>query len=154
MRRSLFILITGFFLAVAAYAGLYFIVTAKYHSMEKSPEPEIAWLKREFHLSDSEFERICQMHDSYMSGCAERCRQIDEKNEELRKLLAETNAVTPKVEKALADAALLRAQCQKQMLNHFFEVSRTMPPDQGRRYLAWVQNQTILGDSHQQMHHH
>jgi hypothetical protein len=153
MRRSLFILVTGFLLAVAAYAGLYFVVTAKYHSMETSPEPELTWLKREYHLSDKEFEQICQMHDSYMSGCAERCRQIDEKNEQLRKLLAATNAVTPQVETTLAESALLRAECQKKMLNHFFEVSRMMPPEQGRRYLAWVQDKTILADSHQQMHH-
>jgi hypothetical protein len=30
------------------------------------------------------------------------------------------------------------------MLKHFFEVSRTMPAEQGRRYLAWVQAQTCL----------
>ena len=153
MRRSLFILMTGFLLAVAAYAGLYFVVTARYHSMETSPEPELAWLKREYHLSDKDFDRICQMHDAYMSGCAERCRLIDEKNSELRKFLAETNAVTPQVEQTLAEAASLRAECQKKMLNHFFEVSRMMPPEQGRRYLAWVQDKTILADSHQQMHH-
>jgi hypothetical protein len=30
------------------------------------------------------------------------------------------------------------------MLKHFQEVSRAMPPEQGRRYLAWVQEQTVL----------
>jgi hypothetical protein len=94
------------------------------------------------------------MHESYVSGCAERCRQIDRKNEQLRELLAATDQVTPEIEKALNEAALLRAECQKKMLKHFFEVSRTMPPEQGRRYLAWVQGQTILPDSHAAMGHH
>jgi hypothetical protein len=39
------------------------------------------------------------------------------------------------------------------MLQHFYEVSRTMPPEQGRRYLAWVQERTILADSHEEMQH-
>jgi hypothetical protein len=30
------------------------------------------------------------------------------------------------------------------MLKHFFEVSRTMPPEQGKRYLAWVRENTCL----------
>jgi hypothetical protein len=30
------------------------------------------------------------------------------------------------------------------MLQHFFEVSRTMPPAQGARYLAWISEQTFL----------
>ena len=37
------------------------------------------------------------------------------------------------------------------MLKHFFEVSRTMPPEQGRRYLTWVQEQTCLRE--QTMNH-
>jgi hypothetical protein len=39
------------------------------------------------------------------------------------------------------------------MLQHFYDVSRTMPPEQGKRYLAWVQQQTVASDSHSQMHH-
>lgn len=38
----------------------------------------------------------------------------------------------------------MRSECQAEMLKHFFEVSRAMPPEQGKRYLAWVQEQTCL----------
>ena len=93
------------------------------------------------------------MHEAYLSGCMERCHRIDLKSQELKRLLAATNAVTPEIEKTLAEAAQLRAQCQKKMLQHFYEVSRTMPPDQGQRYLAWIQEKTVLSDSHSQMHH-
>ena len=30
------------------------------------------------------------------------------------------------------------------MLTHFLQVSRAMPPKQGQRYLAWVEQQTLL----------
>jgi hypothetical protein len=29
------------------------------------------------------------------------------------------------------------------MLEHFYKVAQTMPPEQGRRYLAWVQQETF-----------
>jgi hypothetical protein len=40
------------------------------------------------------------------------------------------------------------------MLKHFMEVSRGMPPEQGRRYLAWVEQRTLLsGQAMEQRHH-
>src|SRR5260370_10802432 len=151
MKRSWFILVAGLFAALAADFTFYFLSIANYQSVERSPEPELAWVKRECHLSDTEFARICQMHQAYLSGCMERCRRIDLKNEELKRLLAAANGMTPEIEKTLAEAAQLRAECQKKMLEHFYAVSRTMPPEQGKRYLAWVQEKTILSDSHKTM---
>jgi hypothetical protein len=153
MRRAWLIFVGGLLLALAAYAGFYYAGTARCTGMMRSATPELAWLKAEYHLSDAEFERICRLHEAYLAGCAERCRLIDERNAHLRHLLAATNTITPEIEQTLAQAAALRAECQKQMLQQFFEVSRTMPPGQGKRYLDWVQEQTVLSDSHSQMHH-
>ncbi len=153
MKRPGLILVTGIILAVAAYFGFYFAFTAKSRSLAGSQQPELEWLRTEFHVPDGEFSRISEMHESYREGCAQRCRLIDEKNEELKRLLASSRSITPEIEKALAETARLRAECQAKMLQHFFEVSRTMPPEQGRRYLAWVTEQTILPDTHSQMHH-
>src|SRR5512135_2057443 len=143
MKRSWILLLGGLLVGVVAYFGFYYAGTARSRQLARSPEPELAWLKQEFHLSDAEYTRVCQMHQGYLEGCAERCRRIDDVNEHLKDLLAATNAITPEIEATLAKAAQLRAECQKEMLRHFFEVSRTMPPDQGKRYLAWVQAQTI-----------
>src|SRR6266404_1119980 len=153
MKRSWAILIGGVVLAVAGYFCFYFVCTANYHSIQHCPEPELAWLKSEFHLSDTDFKRVAQMHEAYLAGCAERCRLIDEKSEQLKHLLAMTNTVTPEVEKLLGESAQLRAECQKKMLQQFYEISQTMPPEQGKRYLTWMQEQTVLADSHSQMHH-
>ncbi len=152
MKRAWIIIFAGLALAGGAYWGTYSAATASSHAMVNTNRPELAWLKSEFHLSDAEFARISAMHEEYLSGCAERCQLIDQKNAYLKQLLARTNAITPEIEKVLAEAALLRAECYKKMLAHFYQVSRTMPPEQGKRYLAWVQEKTILSDSHRGMH--
>jgi hypothetical protein len=153
MKRPSLILLAGLVVAALGYCGIYYAGTANCCRLERGQAPELIWLKEEFHLSDAEFARISQMHEQYLSGCAERCHRIDLKNQALARLLAATNTITPEIEQALGEAALLRAECQKQMLKHFYDVSRTMPPEQGRRYLAWVQSQTVLTDTHSQMHH-
>jgi hypothetical protein len=153
MKRAWLILVAGVASALLAYFAFYYAGTRTCRMIEQDQVPELAWLKAEFCLSDADFQRVCQEHEAYMAGCMERCRSIDEKNQHLKQLLSMTNAVSPEIEKILAEAAQLRAQCQKEMLQHFYDVSRTMPPDQGKRYLAWVQDQTILADSHSQMHH-
>ncbi len=38
----------------------------------------------------------------------------------------------------------LRTECQRMMLRHFFQVSKTMPLEQGRRYLFWVKEKAFL----------
>ena len=151
VRRSWLILLAGLVVALAAYFGFYYASTAKSRKIEKTAAPELAWLKEQFHLNEADFARVCQMHEFYLAGCAERCRRIDEKNQELRRQLAATNTVTPEIQKLLQEAAGLRAECQTRMLEEFYAVSRTMPPEQGRRYLAWVQGCTVLSDAHSQM---
>ena len=111
--------------------------------MLQSPEPELAWLKKEFRLSDAEFERIAKLHEGYMPRCAELCRRIAEKNSELQRIVAGTYVDATIVAQKLKESGDLRVECQKNMFNHFLEVSRQMPPEQGRRYLQWVQQRTL-----------
>ena len=151
MKRAWLIILAGLALACGAYWGSYRAATANCHAMETSKEPELAWLKSEFHLTEAEFTRVSAVHEEYLAGCAERCQRIDEKNAYLKQLLAGTNAITPEIEKVLSDAAQLRAECYKKMLDHFYNVSRTMPPAEGKRYLAWVQEKTIMSDTHRGM---
>jgi len=56
------------------------------------------------------------------------CRRIDAQNMRLKELLAATNRVTTEIEAVIAGSARLRGECQRNMLNHFYEVSRTMSP--------------------------
>jgi hypothetical protein len=153
MKRPWFILIGGLLLALLAYGASYHFASSNSACcLLDKPAPELAWLQTEFHLSDAEFARVQKLHEQYQAGCAERCALIDAKNAELAKLLAATNAVSPEIEKALQEAAQLRAECQAAMFQHFYTVSQTMPPEQGKRYLAWVTART-LGSEHSSMTH-
>ena len=144
MKRTWLILLGGIAAGCVAYAGIYLRTTSAQRSMEQSTRPELAWLKKEYHLTDAQFARVVQLHDAYHPKCAEMCRRIDDQNAKIQQLLAATNAVTPEIQQALAGAAQLRTQCESAMLQHFYEVSRVMPPEQGKHYLAWVQSETLL----------
>src|SRR5260221_5686539 len=144
MKRALLILIGRLVLGGVALTGMYRAGTADSCCRIDSNTPELAWLKLEYHLSDAEFARVSELHEQYLAGCAERCHQIDLKNQELARLLALTNNGTPDIEKALADTAQLRAQCQSKTLAHFYQASRTIPPEQDQRNPLWLQNHTFI----------
>jgi hypothetical protein len=162
MKRALTILVAGLLTAVAGFCVLYYRGTSEHRRMLECPAPELAWLKKEFQLGDAEFERIAKLHESYLPRCAELCRRIAEKNSELQQLVGSTNVDKAAVGEKLREAGDLRVQCQQNMFNHFLEVSRQMPADQGRRYLQWVQRRTLTpehdmaqrhGADHQMMDH-
>ena len=144
MKKSALILLLGLLVSTAAFSGFYYLGTASSRDMMREPKPELAWLKKEFHLSDAEFTRISQMHDAYLPQCRERCLRIAEEDGRLQELLATATNMTPEIQNLLTERAKTRADCEAEMLKHFLAVSRTMPPEQGRRYLAWVETQSCL----------
>ena len=148
MKRSRLIFLLGLLLAIAAYCAFYFSGTAERKKLLHSETPELAWLKTEFKLSDAEFTKVCQLHFSYTPHCEEMCRRIEKVSAELSQLVTQSNAVTPEIEKKMEEAAELRLECQKMMLAHFYEVSLSMPPEQGKRYLTMMQRQTSLSSRH------
>jgi heavy-metal resistance protein len=151
MKRSWFILLAGLLVGALAYGTAYFVCSAPCRQLTGSPKPELAWLQKEFQIPEAEFARITKLHEAYSTECLERCRRIEAKNAEIQSLLAATNAVTPQIETALREAALIRAECQHAMLQHFYEVSQSMPREQGRRYLDWVISRTLGSQPHSAM---
>jgi len=151
MRRGVLILTLGLVGAALAYCCFYLMGTATPRALMRSGQPELAWLRHEFNLGDAEFNRISALHQGYLPQCKERCLRIDELNGKLSNALTTATQVTPEMEKLLNERAQMRATCQAEMLKHFFEVSRTMPPKQGKRYLAWVRENTCLRE--QAMNH-
>jgi hypothetical protein len=144
MKRGISILFFGLLVAVLGYCSTYFIGTAKPRGLMQSSQPELEWLKAEFGLNEADFKRISELHESYLPQCLERCRKINALNDDLSKALSAAREMTPELEWFLQERAQLRANCQSEMLKHFFEVSRTMPREQGERYLAWVREHTCL----------
>ena len=143
MRRSLFILL-ALLLAGAAIVGSSYLLARRVcvHELAASGD-DLAWLRREFHLSDAEMQRIRQLHEGYLPKCHENCARIAAKKRELQAELDKAQGMTPEARQKLTEVAGLRAQCQANMLAHFYEVSQAMPPEQGRRYLAEMQRLTL-----------
>ena len=143
MNRSLIIVLGALALGVAVFAGSYFISQRACVMSMTNPADDLSWLRDEFHLNAAEMARIRQLHKGYMPQCAEMCVRIAAKKQELAKALANDTNVTANAQKKLTELGELRAQCQVQMLQHFTEVSQTMPPEQGRRYLAEMKKLTL-----------
>ena len=146
MKKGIIILVLGLVAAAAAYGCVYFVCTASPRGLQKSDKPELAWLKDEFNLNDAEFKRASELHAAYLPQCRDMCREIDAHNVKLQTLLSGATNMTPEISTTLAESARLRSECQSMMLKHFFQVSQTMPPEQGRRYLSWVKGKAFLTD--------
>ncbi len=96
---------------------------------------ELAWLRQEFDLRGESYERVRLLYEGYKPRCDEMCLRISRRNADLLQALKGATNVTPEIEKKLADLALIRAECQAEMLRHFCDVARAMPRAQGPRYL-------------------
>ncbi len=123
---------------VAGVAVLAYFCTMRLCARQMATD-DLAWLRREFRLSDAELQRIRQLHEGYLPKCREMCGRIAEKQGEVEKALETGEAPDEK----LVELATVRAQCQAQMLRHFQEVSRAMAPEQGKRYLIEMQRLTL-----------
>ncbi len=143
MRRSLVILLV-IFLAGAAITGASYLLGCRVCARQLAGSgDDLAWLRREFRLSDTEMQRIRQLHEGYLPKCRENCARIAAKKKELQAALDRAEGMTPEARQKLAEVGALRAECQTSMLGHFYEVSQAMPPEQGRRYLAEMQRLTL-----------
>ena len=146
MKRAGSIFMVGLIAAVIGYACTYLAGMQAQYQIEESRQPALAWLQQEYHLNNAQFVRVCQLHEAYQPKCAEMCREIDAMNARLHELIAATNVVTPEIKQALTQNAQLRAECEQMMLAHFYAVAQSMPPEQGRRYLAWVRQATSTSE--------
>lgn len=143
MKRSLIIVICMLLAGGALFASSFFLGRRVCTACTVNQGDSLDWLRQEFHLSDADMTRVRALHDGYMPKCAEMCAQIAAKKKELDETLAGATNVSATAKQKLAELAALRSQCQAQMLEHFIEVSRTMPPEQGQRYLVVMERLTI-----------
>lgn len=136
-----------------AVAGLVFCVShwaaAQWQATRNPPADELAWLRHEFRLSETELTRIRTLHEGYKPQCEAMCARIAAKNRQLQSQLGGATNVSSEMEHTLAEVAALRAECQAQMLRHFQDVARSMSETQGARYLAEMQRLTLGLKDHQ-----
>ena len=113
-------------------------------AMPATAKDGLLWLKSEFKLSDADYDRISNLHDAYLPGCMERCRDIARVRRELFALIQENKSVTAELKAKLEESGHQRAECSAMMLAHFYEVAAAMPPPAAKRYLEWVTSQTLM----------
>ncbi len=113
-------------------------------AMPATAKDGLLWLKSEFKLSDADYDRISNLHDAYLPGCMERCREIARVRLELFALIQENKNVTPELKAKLEESGHQRAECSAMMLAHFYEVAAAMPPPAAKRYLEWVTRETLM----------
>jgi hypothetical protein len=143
MRRSLLVVL-AVLMASAALVGLSSAVTRRLCAQHLvNPADDLAWLHREFRLGNAEMQRVRQLHEGYLPKCRELCERMAARKKQLQAALQAGPGFTPDAERIISELAALRAQCQTQMLRHFYEVSQAMPREQGLRYLAEMQRLTL-----------
>jgi hypothetical protein len=137
------ILLSALVLGVIAFYGSKFLTTQKLCNLVAAPNGGMEWLRQEFHLDDSQFNKIQTIHAAYAPHCDEMCRKIAETNSRLDRLLLESKSVTPELQAALKESSSLQEQCRERMLAHVYEVSMQMDPAEGARYLRLMKSQVI-----------
>jgi len=148
MKRPLLSIIVAVLAGTALFGSSYFMGRRVCEMCVTRSTDNLDWLRQEFHLNDADMARVRELHNGYMPKCAEMCAQIAAKKQELDDALAGATNISPIAKQKLTELAVLRSQCQAQMLEHFIRVSQAMPPEQGRRYLSEMERLTI--GSHEQ----
>jgi hypothetical protein len=143
MRRPLIILLGVLALGAAIFAASYFAGQRACVMCQTNPADNLGWLRDEFHLSDAEMAHIRELHQGYEPQCMEMCSRVTAKKQEFEAALGDGTNLTAEAKQKLIELGELRAQCQAQMLQHFINVSRAMPPEAGRRYLTEMEKLTL-----------
>jgi hypothetical protein len=97
--------------------------------------PELEWLRREFKLSDEQFNKVSALHVAYRPTCETLCAKIATSHQKVRALMKSGSTVSPELRAALQEDAALRVECQSAMLNHLYQTAGCMSPEQSRHYL-------------------
>lgn len=92
----------------------------------------MAWLRREFRLTDSQFAAVQALHDDYAVECSDHCATIT--------AARQRSAPAPEI-------AALERICVDAMTAHFRRAAALISPEQGERYLATVMPR-IAGHPH------
>jgi hypothetical protein len=147
MNRSFVIVLGALALAALLFMASFSISQRLCRVCTAEPPGSLRWLQSEYHLSNDQMARIQKLHNNYVSQCDTMCRMIAARQQAVEEAVNNTTNFGPVARQKLDELAACRAHCQSQMLQYFVNVSRVMPPDEGRRYLADMERETIGSNS-------
>jgi hypothetical protein len=129
--------------AVAAGFGAFwlctFFLTSDLRSVTADRDADLVWLRREFALTDVEFQRIEALHLAYAAKCDLMCQRIMNANSALDAAISRNKQVTPEIQQAMVEVARVQQDCRQSTLAHVYEVSAQMSPSAAARYLQMMQ---------------
>jgi hypothetical protein len=143
MGRSIIIVLGALALAAALFLGSFVVSQRVCRVCVAEPPGGLSWLQKQYQLNDDEMARIQTLHKEYLAQCDVMCRMIADKKQAVQQALNNTTNINPAAEQKLDELAACRVHCQSQMLQYFVNVSRVMPAEQGRRYLAEMEKNTL-----------
>lgn len=143
MKRLPVFLVLILLAGVGAWAVSYGVGLRKVQPLVQADQSEMEWLRREYHLSESQFAAVKKLHQDYEPVCARLCERIMESQGKLSKLIESNRSVTPEVETAMRECAKVKEDCQQAMLGHIYRVSAAMNEDDGRRYMAMMEERVV-----------
>jgi hypothetical protein len=147
MKSPIVITLCVVLLAGAAFLASFQMQTAPVRALTGAVDPELEWLKREFAVNEQAFEKVKTLHQTYLPACERMCLKIQQANAQLETLVLNSDKVTPEIDAKLHEIALIQEECHRRMLAHFYDVSRSMSPDQAQRYLQEMHRITSLSNN-------
>lgn len=143
MKRPWLIVLITLAVALGGYLISYELATRPAKALLAHSNCGVAWLRIEYHLTDAQYTKIAAMHDAYRPTCDRMCRSIAVSNARVNELIASSRTVTPEIEAALRNWALLQNECRLAMLAHVYAVSAEMSPEDGRRYVEMAKARLV-----------
>jgi hypothetical protein len=138
-----FVKVVILLVAIAAGLGAFwlcaFFGTSDLRSVSSDRDADLMWLRREFSLTDVQFQRIQALHAAYASKCDLMCQRIMNANTALDAAISRNKQVTPEIQQAMGEVARVQQDCRQSMLAHVYEVSAQMSPSSAARYLQMMQ---------------
>jgi hypothetical protein len=143
----LFVTVAVVFAFIAAGLGAFwlctFFGTSDLRSVSADRDADLVWLRREFDLTDVQFQRIQSLHTAYAAKCDLMCQRIMNANAALDAAISRNKQVTPEIQQAMGQVAQVQLDCRQSMLTHVYEVSAQMSPSSAARYLKMMKQRII-----------
>jgi hypothetical protein len=142
MKRLVVVLALAVLLGSGVYFIAYTVVQRTLCPVSNVEEP-LGWMRQEFHLNDAQLAQVKKLEDDYAPRCKYMCDQIEQSHKSLTSLIMTHGNMSPEVKAALQKDADVQQQCRMDMLNHVYDISKVMPPAEGKRYLQMMQAQVV-----------
>jgi hypothetical protein len=98
--------------------------------------PELHWLQNWLELDADQAQKVKTLHLAYLPKCEELCHRVQLSNDDLLKLSARHSTMDAAMRKAIEERAKLNAECQEALLEHVYQISACLTPDQSKKYLG------------------